>query len=131
MEAEILKICASAVLCCVVGAVLGHAVGGLSAAIRIGGLALVFGGVIALLGDVTDAIRALGAGEATAEYTELMLRGLGIAVLCRLCSDVCRDCGQASVALAVESAGKIVMVLLAIPTVTDIFAVAAELLEEI
>lgn len=131
MEAEILKLCAVAVLCAVVGAVLGHSVGGMSAAIKLGGLALVFGGVLALLGEVVSELSAIGISGSAAEYMTLMLRGLGISVLCRICSDVCRDCGQVSVGLAVESAGKIVLVLLALPAVSDVIGIAEELLSKI
>lgn len=130
MEAEILKLCATAVLCCVVGAVLGHAVGGMSAAIKIGGLALVFGGVLALLGDAVEALSAIGIDGIGAEYASLMLRALGIVVLCRLCSDICRDCGHASVGLAVESAGKLALIILALPAVSDIIDMAEELLDK-
>ncbi len=129
--AEILKICGVAVLCAVAGAVLGNAVGGISTAIRLAGLALVFGGVVAILTEVVSGIAELGVGAETAEYVSLMLRGLGIAVLCRICSDVCRDCGQSTVASAVESAGKLCMILLALPLVNDILGYADTLLDKI
>lgn len=130
MEGEVLKICALAILCGIVGAILGRAVGGMSAAIKIAGLMAVFGGVLGLLGTAVDFVNALGLDEVAAEYSSLMLRGLGIAVLCRICSDVCRDCGESTVSLAVESAGKLGMIILALPAVTDIISLAEELLDK-
>ena len=131
MESEILKICACAVLCGIVGAVVGKNVGGVSTALRIAGLAAVFGGVVALLGTAVELLLGLGIDGMAAEYATLMLRGLGIAVLCRICSDICKDCGEPTVALAVESAGKLGIIIIAMPCVADIIGLAHELLEEL
>ncbi len=131
MESEILKICACALLCGIACAVLGKASGGMSVGIRIAGLALVFGGIVGLIGTVLELIGDLGIDGGAAVYTSIMLRGLGIAVLCRLCSDICRDCGEASIALAVESAGKLASVILAMPAVSEIIEVARTLSEKI
>lgn len=130
MENEILKICASAILCGIVGAVIGKSVGTVSTAVRIAGLCAVFGGVLSLLGNVVELMGALGIDGVVAQYTEIMLKGLELTVLCRLCADICRDCGEGTVALAVESAGKIGMVILAMPAIADIIEVAGELLEK-
>lgn len=129
MEGEILKICAVALLCAVAGAIVGRMAGGMSAAVRIAGLALAFGGVIGLIGTAVDMIEAFGIDGSTAEYTSLMLRGLGIAVLCRLCSDICRECGETVMAGAVESAGKISMIIIALPVAYDAVSTAEELID--
>lgn len=127
MEGEILKICAVALLCAAMGAIVGRMASGMSAAVRIAGLALAFGGVVALIGTAVDLLEAFGIDGGTAEYTSLMLRGLGITVLCRLCSDICRECGDAVMAGAVESAGKIGMIIIALPVAYDAVSIAAEL----
>lgn len=126
-----MRLCALAVTCCIVGATLGHAVGGMSAALRLGGLALVLGGVLGLLGEAVELLMSLGVYGTAAEYAVLMLRGLSIAVLCRLCADICRDCGQAAAAGAVESAGKLAVIILALPTAAELFETVSELLEEL
>ena len=129
--AEIVKICGVAILCAVVGAVIGNAAGGISTAVRLAGLALTFGGAVAILGQTVSELETLVLGSQTAEYVTLMLRGLGIAVLSRICSDVCRDCGHGTIASVVESAGKLCMILLAMPLVGDILEYANALLEKI
>ena len=129
-DMDIFEICAVAVLCAVVGAVIGKAVGGVSVAIRLGGLALVLGAAISLLGEVVESVRGLSFGGDFARYTEIMLKGLGIAALCRICSDVCRDCGENTVASAVESAGKLSMVILAMPMVAELAEYAVELIQK-
>ena len=131
MESEIFKICACAVLCGVVGMVVGGYAGSLSAGIRIAGLVLVLGGMLGALGTVVDLVRDLGIDEDAAHYSSIMLRGLGIAVLCRVCSDICRDCGESTVAFAVESAGKLGSIVLAAPAVLDIVEIAGSISDKL
>ncbi len=122
MESEILKICGVALLSAVALAVLGAIApsgGGITLALRAAGTVLVLGGVIALVLSVLRSIEGLEL-ESEAGYISVMVRGLGLCVVCRVCSDICRDCGQATLASAVEGAGKIGMILLAMPTVMEI-----------
>ena len=131
MENEIFKICACAVLCGIVGMVIGKYAGGLSAGIRIAGLVLVLGGMLGVLGMVVELVREIGIDENATHYSSIMLRGLGIAVLCRVCSDICRDCGEATVAFAVESAGKLGSIVLAAPAVLDIVEIARSISDKL
>ncbi|MBR4013176.1 MAG: hypothetical protein IKJ00_02665 [Clostridia bacterium] len=128
---DIWEICALAVLCAAVGAIIGNMAGGLNVAVKLAGLALALGGVVGILGEVVRAVGELSFGGEFSEYASLMMKGVGIATLCRVCSDVCRDCGQSTVASAVESAGKLTMILLSMPIVADLLQYANELLEKI
>ncbi len=119
MESEILKICGVAILAAVAVSVLGAIApssGGLITALRAAGTVLALGGVVMLIFSVLESLSAL-TEDVAEEYISVMVRGLGICVLCRVCSDICRDCGQVTLASAVESAGKVGMILLAMPTV--------------
>ena len=130
MENEVFRLCAIAVLCAVVGAVLGRTVGSIGVAVRLGGLALVFGVVAALLGTAVDT--AYGwVTDGGARYWSAMVRGLGIVTVCRICSDICRGCGESVAAEAVENGGKLPLVLVAAPMVEELIALAAELMEGI
>ncbi len=64
----------------------------------------------------------------TAGYGETMLKALGITYLTFICSSVCRDCGESSVAAGVESVGKAELILLSLPLLRDILGVMEELL---
>lgn len=129
MELDILKICGVAVLCSVVGAIVGALSGGISVAIRLGGLALVLGGAVTLMGQVTEQLSAFEGSSA--EYVSIMIKGLGIVTLGRICSDICRDCGQNGVAAAVESCAKLAVVLLAMPSVLGILEAVDTLISRI
>lgn len=131
MDTELLKICGIALLCALIGGSLGRALGGMAVAIRLGGLALIFGGIIASVGEIVTALSDMGLNSTSIEYSALMLRGLAIGVLCRICSDVCRDCGEPTVAAGVESAGKLAILALAMPVLADIVGYASDLIGSI
>ena len=62
-------------------------------------------------------------------YIETLLKALGIAIITHICSTVCRDCGEGSVAGYVELGGKIEIVLLSLPLIREILSSSIELLE--
>lgn len=126
---DILKICGIAVLCSIMGAVLGRTLGGVATALKLAGLCMVLGGAVALVGETVKELSFWTQTKEVAEYIPIMTKALGIAVLCRICSDVCRDCGEATLAAAVESAGKLTLVLLAMPMIKRLAQYALTLAE--
>lgn len=127
--AEIFKACGIGLLCAVLGAVVGKAIGGAAVAVRLAGIALIFGITLGMLDGVVEFLDGLPYTDASGDYVKLMLRGLGISVLCRICSDVCRTCDEPTVAAAVESVGKIGMVLLAMPAARDVIGQVYKLID--
>ena len=117
MYEQIFRICGVALLCAVGGAVVGNAVGGARVAVRLAGITLIFGALMGMLDGASAVLEETVMLGKAYGYGELMLKGLGIATLCRICADVCRDCGEPTAAAGVESAGKIGMLLLALPAV--------------
>ena len=126
-----MKVCALSVLCAVVGAVIGGISGSMSRVIKLAGLALVLGAGMGILGEVITSVVHISTGFDADEYFSVLLKGLAIATLCRVCCDVCHDCGETTVASAVESAGKLSLVLLALPLVSKLCDVAKELLQNV
>ena len=61
------------------------------------------------------------------EYGAVLIKALGVAAVCQAGGDVCRDMGESSVASALELAGKIEIVALALPIAADLLAVARSL----
>ena len=132
MNVDILKICALALVCVIVCVVSRILSGSVASAARIAGALVVFFAVMIMMGDtVSDIFAIVGhfAGYAQiADYWSIMLRALGIAILCRICTDVCRDCGETTIAGGVEMAGKITILALSLPMVEKIISYAQELL---
>lgn len=89
---------------------------------------LISGSAIIALGPVIDFIKSLDGGQNYEVYYEIMLKGLGIAILSESASDICRDCGELSLATKVELASKIAMLLLSIPLLEAILDLSKEMI---
>lgn len=93
-------------------------------------LVLVFG--FALLKSASPAllyIKNLAQSDGIAEYSELLFKALGIAVLTQICAQMCRECGESGIAGGVEAVGKTELLLLCIPLFEEILSLAQELLQ--
>lgn len=131
---DLLKVCGIAILCSVCLVILGRLAGGIGFAVRIGGSVLIFGALLMMLGENTEMIRDmtsfLGGAEGLASRAfSLMLKALGIALISKFCSDICRDCGEGGLAGGVESVGRIAIISLCIPVVAEILGYASAILD--
>ncbi len=62
----------------------------------------------------------MGKAGVSMAYFKLLLKALGICYLAQFAGDLCRDAGQTSLAGKVELAGKISVVLLALPVAVEL-----------
>ncbi len=93
-------------------------------------LVLVFG--FALLKTASPAIlyiKSLSQNNGISEYSTLLFKALGIAVLTQICAQMCRECGEGGLATGVEAVGKTELLLLCIPLFEEILSLAQELLQ--
>lgn len=97
--------------------------------VRIGSIVLFGSLFIASAKPVLSLINVLGNGAGASEYTEAILKGLGIVILTQICSDICRDSGEGTLAGHVETVGKLELLLLCIPFIQEILVTAQKLLE--
>lgn len=99
----------------------------LSLGIRIAAIVLIFLIIIGGIREVLTAVTEWIAIAAFGEYAESMIRAIGLAFLCKICGDICRDCGENGLAGCVESAGKIGILLLCVPMVQELLETATVL----
>jgi len=127
-----MRACGVAILASVCLAVVGKLSGAYGAVLRIGASLLIFGIFVSVLGKVIGAIENLVSfgeeGNFASRAFGLMLKGLGIALVGRFCSDVCRDCGEQTLAGGIESVGRIAIFALSVPMLVEILSFACELL---
>ena len=128
----LLKVCGVSLLGCVCLCLFGRLAPSFSALLRVGVLIAVSGTVVYMLAQSIETVFSLGSklvGNAIASETlALMLKALGMALVSKLCADVCRDSGEAALAGGVESAGRIAILLLCLPTFRKILELVGELL---
>ena len=131
----VLRACGIGIIAAICIVVVGQMSVGYAAALRIGGALILFGLFLFLLGGAIDSMSELmldgEQGEKISGALGTMLKALGIALICRFCADMCRDCGEGTLAGAVESVGRIAIFALSVPIMLEIIGVAKQMLEMI
>lgn len=84
--------------------------------------------VIAMSAPLVAYIRTLTEDAGVPGYAEFLLKALGLTVLTQCCAELCRESGESGVANGVELAGKVEILLLALPLIGEILSAARELL---
>ena len=62
------------------------------------------------------------------EYGEVVLKALGIAYLTHITAHICRDCGENGIGEGIETAGKIELLILALPLFSEVLSIVEEML---
>ena len=122
-----LKVCGAALLCAVAALLIKHAKGDVMP-LQWTGTVVLFGATLVLWQPVLAWLGELCAAHGVGEMGKLMLKGLGVSVLTQLCAELCRQCGEASLAGGVEGAGKAELLLLCLPLLKELVATAQGLL---
>lgn len=131
----VLRACGIAIVTAICVVIVGQLSGGYAVALRIGGAVILFGIFLLVLESSMDAMRALlldgRESDGVAKALGTMLKALGIALISRFCADICRDCGEGTLAGAVESVGRIAIFALSVPVMLEIIGVARDMLQMI
>ena len=97
--------------------------------LRLGMTVLLLGFLLALIIEVMDFAQSLG--EETllpSGMWQILCKALGIALMTEVAAGVCRDCGEGSMAQWVEAFGRLEILVLSFPLVTEILTTAKNLL---
>ena len=124
---ELLKICGVAIICAAASARIGKSSDGIGLAVRLGGTVAVVGLAVSLVLRVVEYLQGMELSQLPSQYFSVMLRALGVCVLSRICSDVCKDSGETTAAGAVESAAKFALILLSLPILEELISYAESL----
>lgn len=88
--------------------------------------------LVQILANIMPAIRQindlLSAAQLSGEYALILFKTLGICFLAQFAADSCRDAGESALASKVELAGKLCIVLLALPLFEKIASTALALI---
>lgn len=89
--------------------------------IMLGYLLVCLSPVLSFIGDTAE---QSGLGG----YFTVLVKALAIALSCQVCAEICRDCGESSLASKVELAGKIGIIILSLPVLQQLLTMAKEML---
>ena len=131
----VLRACGIGIITAICVVIVGQLSGGYAVALRIGGAVILFGVFLLVLESTIGAMKELildgRESDGVAKALGTMLKALGIALLSRFCADICRDCGEGTLAGAVESIGRIAIFALSVPVMIEIIGVAKDMLQMI
>jgi len=89
---------------------------------------LVFVYIIQGLIPFVDFIKTTAIQTGVESYFSLMLKALAVSLCCRMSAEICRDCGENSLASRVELAGKVSIVIISLPVVKQLLLMAKDML---
>lgn len=124
------KICGGALLLAV-AIYLVKSTGGTVLPLQWTGNVLLIGSALLMLAPFVTWVNELCTKMGVRESATLLFKGLGVAVLTQVCADFCRQSGEGQLANGVEFAGKAELLLLCLPTLKQLFALAAGMLGDI
>lgn len=96
--------------------------------LRLAATVALTGSVLSLAASVLSGLTDLWSTALPAENYTVLLRVLGAALITELCAGICRDSGETSLAGWVEMAGRMEILVLALPLIQSIMSSMAELL---
>ena len=96
--------------------------------VRLASGVVLMGAVLAASLPVYRYIESLIGNTAIAQHADVLIKALGVAVLTHISAEICRDCGEGTVASTIELAGKCEILLLSISPISSILEVARDIL---
>ncbi len=101
--------------------------------VRVGALILIFGTVVFELAEgiiaIEDTVSETVDGNSfVAVSLSVMIKSLGIALVGRICADICKECGEGGLAQGVELVSGAVIFSLSLPILSEILGFASDVL---
>lgn len=96
--------------------------------VRLASSILIFGVIIALIAPVIKFINGIMGHTVPLEYMEIILKTLAISYMTQISSEMCRECGENSIAFGIETVGKMEIVVLSLPLIKNIISMSEEFL---
>ena len=108
--------------------------GNFVAFVKVSAVILLFGMIVLELSESIVSVRAListfiDADSFVGISLSVMVKALGIALIGRLCADICRECGESGLAQCVETAAGVVILSLSMPILSEILNFASDVLK--
>ena len=82
-----------------------------------------------ITGVVSQIRQLLAATKIPLEYIEILFKVLGVCFLTQFASDVCKDAGETALSSKIETAGKVIILIISLPLFERITSIALELIE--
>jgi len=84
--------------------------------------------IVSVLSRVSPVIEQINNLTSTGEYAEILIKSLGICVICQFVSETCKDAGQGALASKVEFSSRVAVIITALPMFRNILNTAMKLI---
>ena len=95
---------------------------------RLAALIVIFTTAIAFISPIVQFLKGIMGQSLPVEHIEILLKALAIAYMTQISSELCRECGESSIAFGIETVGKIEIAILSLPLINSIISMSKELL---
>ena len=127
---DIISICVLGVFAVLSSLALRKYNGEISALLIISAVVLMSLLAVPVLSSLFDSVRDLtSAANIKNEYISILIKSLGVCYITQISVDICRENGSQSVASQIEIAGKLIILLMAIPVYSDLIALIYDFLQ--
>ena len=124
---DTLKICGIAIICAVVCILVKNYQSGFLIPTRISGTIILYSAAIVFLSPLVKYLLGIMDGVISAQHIELIIKSMSIAYVTQATSEICKECGENSLAMGVDTIGKMEILILAIPLIESLIRMAGEL----
>lgn len=124
----LLRLSGAALIAAVASLFLKKSQGGQALPVTAVGLLLLLTSLITRYGEAIRSVTALLRGTGFDAYGALMLKALGIGLIVRITGDLCRGMGEETLAGALELAGKLEILFLCLPLMSELLTLLQEVM---
>lgn len=129
MNINLISICGICVVASIMCSLFSNFGREYSVYIKLAAGAAVLSIVIIYISPITETIYTLyEKAGADKQYLTILFKALGICYISQFASDICKDCGETTLAVQAELAGKIALMLLALPLFSTLSEIITNLL---
>lgn len=89
-------------------------------------LGVIFGHITGVIARVQQLLKAT---NIPLEYIEILFKSLGICFLTQFASDACKDAGEIALSSKIETAGKLMILIVSLPLFEKVINIATELIK--
>ena len=125
---ESIKICAIGIACAILCVLIKSARSEFLIPSRLSAVIIIFSFIVLLLNPIFNFLESTMGSTIPLEHMKLLTKALGIAYMTQISSEICRECGENNIAFGIESAGKIEIIILSLPLISQIIEMSQEMM---
>ncbi len=122
------KLCGAALIAASCSLILKNSARHISVSVAVFACLMILSAVVLRFSGAVSALKDMMAESKMTDYGAVMLKSLGIGIVVSTVGSICRDMGESSLSGGIELAGKIEILLICLPLITEMLSLIKELL---